>query len=73
MVNHEGKANRRFQRRVQVRIRCLRERWRPYMNLVLLPQERMTLIFGMDNGFTGESTGLVVVPCDREKSHRRER
>ena len=22
MVNHEGKANRRFQRRVQVRIRC---------------------------------------------------
>jgi len=38
-----------------------------------LPQERMTLIFGMDNGSAGESTSLVVVPFDGEKSHGRER
>jgi hypothetical protein len=43
------------------------------MNLVGLPQERMTLIFGMDNGSAGESTSFVVLPLDREKSHRRER
>jgi hypothetical protein len=33
----------------------------------------MTLIFGMDNGSAGESTGFVVLPVDTEKSHRCER
>ena len=34
MVNHEGKANRRFPRGVQVRIRCLRSGFNERRSLV---------------------------------------
>jgi hypothetical protein len=43
------------------------------VDLDRLPQERMTLIFGMNNGLAVALISLVAVPFDTRRSYRRER
>jgi hypothetical protein len=43
------------------------------LNSLLLPQERMKLIFGMDNDFAGESRSFAVLRLHRERSPRQQR